>query len=211
MKRVKSVVLAVLICIMAMALPISVNAAKLNKTEAVVSVTKTIKLKVTGTSKKVKWKSSNKKVATVSSKGVVTGKKAGSAKITAQVGKEKYVCQVTVRPNEFKATWDTIRYTGLSFFVDRVYYKSGDLVVKGYLCNGYYFSQRVKTMSLELYDKTSKTKLLAKAPKLKVGKVAAGKNITPLTVKVPKKYVKQKKYDLGSIRLMYNKTSFVYY
>ena len=34
-------------------------------------------------SKSVKWKSSNKKIATVSSKGVVTGKKTGKVKITA--------------------------------------------------------------------------------------------------------------------------------
>lgn len=36
-------------------------------------------------SKKVKWKSSNKKIATVSKKGIVTGKKGGTCKITATV------------------------------------------------------------------------------------------------------------------------------
>ena len=41
-------------------------------------------------SKKVKWKSSNKKVATVSKKGVVTAKKSGTATITAKIGKKKY-------------------------------------------------------------------------------------------------------------------------
>ena len=48
--------------------------------------------------KKVKWKSSKKSVASVSKKGVVKAKKAGNAKITAKVGKKKYVCKVVVLP-----------------------------------------------------------------------------------------------------------------
>ena len=54
---------------------------KINKTKATVYVGKTTTLKVSGTKKAVKWTTSNKKVATVSSKGKVTAKKAGSAKI----------------------------------------------------------------------------------------------------------------------------------
>lgn len=57
-----------------------------------------LKLYVKGykNSKKVKWKSSNKKVATVSKKGVVTGKKRGSCKITATIGKKKYTTKISV-------------------------------------------------------------------------------------------------------------------
>ena len=40
-------------------------------------------VKPANASKSVTWKSSDKKIATVSSKGVVTGKKAGKVKITA--------------------------------------------------------------------------------------------------------------------------------
>lgn len=60
--------------------PQSVFAAKkikLNKTRATVYVGKTVQLKVNN-KKKVKWSTSNKKVATVSKKGKVTGKKAGN-------------------------------------------------------------------------------------------------------------------------------------
>lgn len=71
-------------------------AVKINKKSISIKVGKTYKLKVKGTKKKVKWSSSNKKVATVSSKGVVKGKKAGKATITAKVGKKKYKCKVTV-------------------------------------------------------------------------------------------------------------------
>lgn len=46
---------------------------------------------------KIKWKSSKKKVASVTKRGVVTAKKAGSAKITATAGKKRYVFKVTVK------------------------------------------------------------------------------------------------------------------
>ncbi len=44
----------------------------------------------------VKWKSSNKKVATVSAKGRVAAKKTGKARITAKYKKKTYKCNVTV-------------------------------------------------------------------------------------------------------------------
>ena len=75
---------------------VSAAKVKLNKTKLTLQVKKTYKLKVKGTKKKPKWSSSKKKVATVSSKGVVKGKKIGSAVITAKVGKKKYKCKVKV-------------------------------------------------------------------------------------------------------------------
>lgn len=45
---------------------------------------------------KATWKSSNPKVATVSSKGKVTAKKKGTTMVTAKVGKTTYKCKVTV-------------------------------------------------------------------------------------------------------------------
>lgn len=48
-----------------------------------VYVGKTKHLKVRGTSNRVKWTVNNSKVATVSSKGVIKGKKAGKAVVTA--------------------------------------------------------------------------------------------------------------------------------
>ena len=47
------------------------------------------KTKPSKASKSVKWKSSNKKVATVSKSGYVTGKKKGTVKITATSKKNK--------------------------------------------------------------------------------------------------------------------------
>jgi uncharacterized protein YjdB len=79
-------------------MPVSASAAvKLNKKSITLEVKKTYTLKVTGTKKKVTWSSSDKEIATVSSKGVVKGIKKGSCKITAKVGSKKYVCKVTVK------------------------------------------------------------------------------------------------------------------
>lgn len=81
--------------------PATVEAAgntKLRVTSAkTVVVGKTIKIK---TNVKAKFKSSNKKIATVSSKGVVKGKKAGKVKITVTSKsnkKQKKVIKITVK------------------------------------------------------------------------------------------------------------------
>ena len=82
-----------------------VTKVKLNKTKSTMTVGKKQTLKATVTPKKasskaVVWKSSNKKVATVTSKGVVKAKKAGTVKITATAkdgSGKKATCKVTVK------------------------------------------------------------------------------------------------------------------
>lgn len=69
---------------------------KLNKTKVAINEGESYTLKVTGTTKTVKWSTSNKAIATVSTKGVVKGIKAGSTTITATVSSKKYTCKVTV-------------------------------------------------------------------------------------------------------------------
>lgn len=57
-------------------------------------------IKLNGAKKsKVKWKSKNKKIATVS-KGKIKAKKAGTTKIIATYKKKQYVCKVTVKPKK---------------------------------------------------------------------------------------------------------------
>lgn len=48
---------------------------------------------------KIKWSSTNKKIARVSQKGVVTGVKAGTAKVTAKYKGKKYTCKIIVEAN----------------------------------------------------------------------------------------------------------------
>lgn len=69
---------------------------KINKTKATMEVDSTLKLSVTGTKNKVAWKTSKSSVAAVSSSGLITAKKEGSATITATVSSKKYICVVTV-------------------------------------------------------------------------------------------------------------------
>ena len=71
---------------------------KLTKSSATVKVGKTTKISAKATpSKKITYKSSNTKIATVSSKGVVKGKKKGTAKITVTCNGVKKVFTVKVK------------------------------------------------------------------------------------------------------------------
>lgn len=70
---------------------------KINKKKVTISIDKKVKLKVKGTHKKVKWKSSNKKIVSVSKKGVIKGKSLGTTTVKAKVGKKTYKCKVTVK------------------------------------------------------------------------------------------------------------------
>lgn len=71
---------------------------RLNKTSVSIQKGKTYKLKVKGTKKKVKWSVKNKKIATVSKKGVVKGKKAGTTYVYAKIkGKKKMKCKVKIK------------------------------------------------------------------------------------------------------------------
>lgn len=54
-------------------------------------------LSLKNTTKKVTWKSSNTKVATVNSKGVVKAKAKGTCTITATSNGKKYTCKITVK------------------------------------------------------------------------------------------------------------------
>ncbi|MEI3340061.1 MAG: Ig-like domain-containing protein [Eubacterium sp.] len=79
------------------------------KTKKISGISKTVTLKVKKKLKlkpviapitsvqKITYSSSNKKVATVNSKGVITGKKAGKAKITIKSGTKKFVVTVKVK------------------------------------------------------------------------------------------------------------------
>lgn len=85
---------------------ITIDTPELNSTKRLkLAVGDTYNISVKGTNRKVKWKSSNKKVAVISSKGVITAKKKGTTKITATVGKKTYTCslQVMTKQNQNKS------------------------------------------------------------------------------------------------------------
>jgi len=116
MKQAKKVLAIILTLVLSISIiPMtSVSAAKkvkLNKTKATIYVGKTVTLKLKNNKKKIKWSSSNKKVATVTKNGKVKGKKAGKTTITAKVGKKKYRCRVTVRKKQTNRNIENTRET----------------------------------------------------------------------------------------------------
>ena len=70
---------------------------RLNKKKVTIKVGGKVTLKLKNAKKKVIWKSSKKKVASVSAKGIVRGKSVGTAKITAKSNKKSYTCMVIVK------------------------------------------------------------------------------------------------------------------
>lgn len=70
---------------------------KISKTNATIYVRKTLKLAVTGTDDAIEWVSDDVNVATVTSKGVVTGKAKGTATIYANVNGEEFSCDIVVK------------------------------------------------------------------------------------------------------------------
>lgn len=98
------------------------------------------KLSVQGAKGTVTWKSSNNKVATVSSDGKVTGKKAGSAKITATTESGQVLnCTVSVKNNiynETRAYPSEVTYGKSTVQVYKMSYdKNGNLVLKASVLN----------------------------------------------------------------------------
>lgn len=68
----------------------------LNKSTISLKKNQKATLKLKNNKKKVTWVSSNNKIATVSSKGVVTAKKAGTAYIYAIANNKLYICKAKV-------------------------------------------------------------------------------------------------------------------
>ena len=91
-----STLLLMVVMVLTMSLSVQAAAVKMNKAKATLYPGQKVTLKVTGTSKKAKWSSSNAKVAKVS-KGKVTAVKKGKATIKAKVGKKTYTCKITVK------------------------------------------------------------------------------------------------------------------
>lgn len=103
MKNLKKIMsMFFVLLFMVMLIPNNLNevqaaAPKLNMTSLTLMKDNTYTLKLQNNKSKVKWTTSNKKVATVTSKGKVTAKKVGTTTITAKVGNEYYGCTVTVK------------------------------------------------------------------------------------------------------------------
>ncbi|MDE6649416.1 MAG: Ig-like domain-containing protein [Muribaculaceae bacterium] len=95
---------------------VAVETITLDKTTAKVEEGKTVPLRadvrpVAATNRTVTWTSSDEAVATVDSKGIVTGVKAGTAVITAKAGEKTATCTVTVTAKVIAVTGITLSQT----------------------------------------------------------------------------------------------------
>ena len=106
MKRTKKMMAFIVALVLTITLVPAVQAdaapkMKLNKKSVTMNVGKTVTLKVQNKNgKKVKWKSTNNKVAKVTKKGKVTAKKIGKATIVAKVGNKKLKCRIVVKKKQ---------------------------------------------------------------------------------------------------------------
>lgn len=76
---------------------VTVQTPSISSTKQTISIGKKIKLSLKGTNAKIVWKSSDSRVASVTSSGLVTGKKAGSCTVYATVLGKKYICKINVK------------------------------------------------------------------------------------------------------------------
>ena len=155
MKLIKRMLIALLVaCSLLLVAPVvapvfedayTVEAAskKINKTNITIGVGSTYKLKIQNNKKKVKWSSSNSKVAKVNKNGTVTGLKKGTVTITAKVGSKKYKCKVKVTKTP------TFKTNIKKAYLD----KDGDYVVEGYVKNQTYTKLDNTRITVTLYDK----------------------------------------------------------
>ena len=117
---------------------------KISRKKVVLATGKSKKLKLDGVKKKnkIRWKSSDKKVVSVSRNGKIKARRNGSAVVTARYQNKKYKCKVLVVPKAAKQaskeiTPGTSYYRG--FLVDNVYHsgKNGEIHYNVYFPDSY--------------------------------------------------------------------------
>ena len=114
---------------------IIVETPKISKRYIKISVGKTYQLKVSGTKQKIKWISSNKRVATVNNKGFVIAKSIGVANIYANIGNIKIICKVNVKskritPSPTPTPTPSPTPTPTPIVVDEIYFEENEITMR---------------------------------------------------------------------------------
>ena len=114
---------------------ITVETPKISKRYIKISVGKTYQLKVSGTKQKIKWISSNKRVATVNNKGFVIAKSIGVANIYANIGNIKIICKVnvkskTITPSPTPTPTPSPTPTPTPIVVDEIYFEENEITMR---------------------------------------------------------------------------------
>ncbi len=157
---------------------------------------------------KIKWKSTNRRVATVNSKGSLTAKKAGTTTIVARAkkGGAQALFTIHVRANEWVGDMKTrhanLHYpvNFLGFRVLKMYYRGKKLYVEGFWANNTPSDyNRLKT-SLEIRDASHGNRLIGrKTLQFKAPLPSYKCQIYNMTYVFKGKELKAKNYDLAGI------------
>ena len=115
----------------------------------------------------MKYKLKNTKHATITNKGVITGKKAGTVQLTisSKKLKQSITCSITVLGNVFNETrtveqlmqqvdgMNPLTYHGVVCYERKMYFKNGKLTIDIYFYNRFgYTVTKITNMKLGLYD-----------------------------------------------------------
>lgn len=94
---IKTIALATMLMLPCTMTMVQASSMKLNANTVTINKNATKALKVFGAKSKIKWTSNNKKIATVTSTGVVKGISKGTTYVNAKVGNKTLKCKVTVK------------------------------------------------------------------------------------------------------------------
>lgn len=140
------------------------------------------------------WKSSNKKIATVSNKGVVTAKKKGKVTITATCDGKTATCKIKVKANERKLksySKKPSKYEkNLRFFkFSKVKRDSkGNYIVSGHFINTTKKAYSKASVSIYVFQNSSR---VAGQSFSNVKIKSKPRSVTPVKFKIKKKYVEK--------------------
>lgn len=112
MKKFLSLITALVMTLSLLTIQASAASPKLNKSKVNLPIGYSVTLKVSGASSKVKWSVKDSSIASIKSNGdysvKVSGKKAGSTYVYAQVDKKNLKCKITVKKSFISTSSDTL-------------------------------------------------------------------------------------------------------
>lgn len=135
----------------------------LNKKKATMYVGDKLTL-VVQNAKKKKWSTSNKKVASVTKKGVVKAKKKGKATITVKADKKKLKCKITVKARTVYKTVKVEDFEGYGNGTDWGNYTLGEGLTSGGTEAAHYLAKG-ETMKVVTDPENKNNKVLQVKPK----------------------------------------------